>query len=47
MSSNLGILCFHGSIIVNTDNGITYNGGSHEFLITTLDMSFNKSSRII
>jgi len=45
--SNLGILCFHCSIIVNTDNGITYNGGSHEFLITTLDMSFNELFRII
>jgi len=47
MSGNLGILCFHSGIIVNTDNDITSNGGSHEFLTTTLDMSLNKLSRIL
>jgi len=47
MSGNLEILCFHSGIIVNTDNGITYNGGSHEFLTTTLDMSLYKLSRIL
>jgi hypothetical protein len=47
MSNNLGILCFHGSSIVNTDNDITYNEGSHEFLIATLDMSINELSRIL
>ena len=31
MFDNLKILCLHGSIIVNTDNDIIYNGGSHEF----------------
>jgi hypothetical protein len=44
ISGDLGILCFHGGIIVNTDNGITYNGGSHEFLIVTLDMFLNELS---
>jgi len=44
ISNNLGILCFNDSIIVNTDNDITYNGGSHEFLTITLDMSFNELS---
>jgi len=38
MSCNLGILCFHYGIIVNIDNGMTYNGGSHEFLTATLNM---------
>jgi hypothetical protein len=46
ISSNLGILCFNDSIIVNTDNDITYNGESHEFLTATLDISFNELSRI-
>ena len=32
---NLGILYLHIGIIVNINNGITYNGGSHEFLIAT------------
>jgi hypothetical protein len=35
ISDNLGILYFHGCIIINTDNDITYNRGSHEFLTTT------------
>jgi hypothetical protein len=35
---NLGILCFHYGIIVNIDNDITYNEGSHEFLTVTLNM---------
>jgi hypothetical protein len=47
MFGNLGIFCFHNGIIANTDNGITYNGGSHEFLTTTLNMSLNKLSRIL
>jgi hypothetical protein len=47
MSDSLGILCFYSGIIVNTDNGITYNGGSHEFLITTLYMSLKKLSRML
>jgi hypothetical protein len=46
-SSSFRILYFHGGIIINTDNGITYNGGSHEFLIVTLDMSHNKLFRIL
>ena len=37
MSSNFGILWFHDGIIINTDNDITYNGESHEFLTATLD----------
>jgi len=45
-SSNLEILYFHGGIIVNTDNDITYNGGSHEFLIAILNMSLNELSRV-
>jgi hypothetical protein len=47
MSVNLGILCFHNGIIVNTDNDITYNEGSHEFLIATLDMSINELCRML
>jgi hypothetical protein len=47
MSGNLKILCFYGGIIVNTDNGITYNVGSHEFLTAILDMSFNELSRML
>jgi len=47
LSGNLGILCFHGGIIVNTDNDITYNGESYEFLIDISDMSLNELSRIL
>jgi hypothetical protein len=47
MSNNLEILCFHGSRIVNTENDFTYNEGSHEFLIATLDMSINELSRML
>jgi len=39
---NLGILYFHSGIIINTDNDITYNGGSHKFLTTTSDISLNE-----
>ena len=44
---DLEMLHFHGGIIINTDNGITYNGGSHEFLIAILNISHNKLSRIL
>jgi len=47
MPSNLGIICFHGGTIVNTDNGIIYNGGSYKFLTSTLDISLNELSRIL
>jgi hypothetical protein len=45
MSGSLGILYFHGGIIINNDNGITYYEESHEFLAATLDMSHNRLSR--
>jgi len=32
ISRSIRILCFYGDIIVNTDNNITYNGESNEFL---------------
>jgi hypothetical protein len=41
---NLRILCFNGSI---SDNGITYNRKSHEFLIVTSDMFLNKLSKML
>ena len=44
---NLEISCFHGDIIVNANNAIIYNGGSHEFLTTTSDLLFNKLSRVL
>jgi hypothetical protein len=44
---DLGILCFHSVIIVNTDNGIIYNGGIHEFLTVTLDMFLNELSTLL
>jgi len=47
MFGNLRILCFHGGIIVNIDNGITYNEGSHEFLTPSLHMSLNELSRML
>lgn len=47
MSGNLEILCLYGGIIVNIDNGITYNVGSHEFLTAILDMSLNELSRML
>jgi len=46
MSDNLGILCFHGDIVINTGNDITYNGGIYKFLIVTLDMSLKELFRI-
>jgi hypothetical protein len=46
-SNNLGVLYFHGDIIVNVVNDITYNGGSHEFLTATSDMSLNDLSRML
>jgi len=47
MFDNLKILCFHSGIIVNTDNGIAYNGGNHEFLTITSHMSLNELSRML
>jgi len=47
MSGNLEILCFYSGIIVNTNNCITYNGGIHEFLIVTLDLSLNELSKML
>jgi len=47
ISSNSGILYFHCSIIVNTDNDTTYNGGSHAFLSATSNMFLNKLSRML
>ena len=46
-SNNLGVLYFHGDIIVNVVNDITYNGGNHEFLIATSDMFLNDLSRML
>ena len=42
MFDNSRLLCFHGGNIINTDNDITYNEKSHEFLTTPLDISLNK-----
>jgi len=36
---NLEILCLHSGIIINTDNDITYNRESYEFITATLNMS--------
>jgi len=47
ISGNLGILYFHGNIIVNTNNGITYNGRSHEFLTIILNMFIYRLSRML
>jgi len=47
MSNNLKILCFYDGIIINTDNGIAYNGGSYKFLTVTLGMSLNELSRML
>jgi hypothetical protein len=47
MSDNLKILCFYSNIIVNIDNRITYNGGSHEFLTPTSNISYNELSRML
>ena len=47
MYDNLEVLCFHGGIIVNIDNSITYNRESHEFLNVTSDMSLNELSRML
>jgi len=47
MSGNLRILCFHGGIIVNIDNSITYNGESHVFLTASLHMSLNELSKVL
>jgi hypothetical protein len=47
LSCGDGILCFYGSIIINIDNGITYNWKNNEFLTTTLDMSLIEKSRLL
>jgi len=47
MSDNLEILYFHGGIIVNTNNSITYNWESHEFLTATSNMFLNELSRML
>jgi hypothetical protein len=47
ISGNLRILCFHGGIIVNIDNGITYNGENYEFPTASLHMSLNELSRML
>jgi len=47
MFDNLRILCFLGGMIVNTNNDITYNGGSHEFLNVTLDIFHNELSKML
>jgi len=47
MSYNLEIIYFHGGTIVSTDDGIIYNGGSYEFLTSTLDISLNELSRML
>jgi hypothetical protein len=47
ISYNLRILSFNCGIIVNTDNDITYNEESHEFLTATLNMSLNELSRML
>ena len=47
MFDNIELLYFQGSSIVNTNNDIIYNGGSYEFIITTLKMSINKLSRML
>ena len=44
---NIGILCFYDGVIVNTDNGITYNGRSNVSLTSILDMSLNRLSKIL
>jgi hypothetical protein len=44
---NSRLLCFHGGNIINTDNDITYNEKSHEFLTTPLDISLNKLFRML
>jgi hypothetical protein len=44
---NIGILCFYDGVIVNTDNGITYNGRSNVFLTSILDMSLNRLSKML
>ena len=47
ISSDLGILCFHNGITGNTNNCVSYNGGSHEFIIVTLDMFLNELSTML
>jgi len=42
ISCTIRILCFYDDTIANTNNDITYNRGSNEFLIATLDISLNK-----
>jgi hypothetical protein len=47
MSDNLEILCLHSGIIINTDNDITYNRESYEFITATLNMSLNELSKML
>jgi hypothetical protein len=47
MYDNLEVLCFHGGIIVNIDNDITYNRESYEFPTDISDMSLNELPRML
>ena len=47
ISSNIEILCFYGSIIIDTNNGIIYNGGSNGFLTVILYMSLTEISWLL
>jgi hypothetical protein len=47
MYDNLEVLCFHGGIIVNIDNDITYNRESHEFPTDISNMSLNELPRML
>jgi hypothetical protein len=42
MSHAVGIICFYGGTLSNTDNDTTYNGESNEFLTTLLKLSLNE-----
>ena len=47
ISGNLGILYFHGGTIITIENGIIYNGESHEFLTVASNISSNELSRML
>jgi hypothetical protein len=41
------LLCYYGGTIISTDNDITYNEGTNEFLSIRLDMSLAELKKLI
>jgi hypothetical protein len=43
----MGLLCYYGGTIIDTNNGITYEGGSNEFFSLRLDSLFGELKNLV